>query len=81
MEHITVTFPKEIPPEMVIFLIESNMKKNSEYECKVEPDRFNIFEDDENGYTISTLGGGSAFYLIGMTASEIIAAFYKKQSK
>lgn len=68
---IQVTFPVSIKPETIKTIIEGNMKQNSQYECSVE---FGGFEDGENVFFISA-DRVEAFYLIGMTASQIIDRF------
>lgn len=72
MEQIEVTFPGSIHPEYVKKVIEGNLKLNSAYTCTVT-----LHEDSEgygeNSFLIET-DRAEAFYLIGMTASELIRA-------
>lgn len=72
MTTIEVTFPREISPATVKTILEGNMEKKSKYTCSVE---FAGYEDGEAVYNISSQDGAEAFYLIGMTASGIIASF------
>jgi len=72
METIEVTFPSSIPQQLIIQILEGNLKQNSKYSCKV---RFGGFESDEVVYFVSSEDGPEAFYLIGMTASGIIQKF------
>lgn len=66
--EITITLPVQFKPIKVKQIIEGNLWENSKYKCHVQ---LNGFEDDENVYTISS-DQVEAFYLIGMTVSELM---------
>jgi len=66
--QIEVTFPIEIKPEKVKYIMEGSLKENSDYECSVH---HTGEEDGENVFIIDA-DSPSAFYLAGITASGII---------
>ncbi|NHN26776.1 hypothetical protein FIA58_013910 [Flavobacterium jejuense] len=69
MDTIEVTFPLEIDPNQVIYILESSLSKFTKYNCKVD---FKGIEENENIFFISSKDGANAFYFIGMAASNIM---------
>lgn len=74
MESIKITMPNSMSYTWVKNCIEGNLAKNSKYTCKVS---FSGIEDKEAVYKI-TSSCAEAFYLIGMTTSEMIRKFNEK---
>lgn len=68
MHNITVTFPLSLSPGRVKSAIEGNISMNSNYVCTVT---FIGQVDGENVYRIES-DTAEAYYLIGMTAGELI---------
>lgn len=66
--RIEITMPVSLKADTVKKAIEGNIKANSNYMCKVS---FMYLEEGENVYEVEA-DTPSAFYLIGMTASELI---------
>ena len=75
MDTIRVTFPAHIPRDIIKQVLEENMHANTQYKCEV---KFEKFEDEENVFLISS-EPAEAFYLIGMTASQIIKKYRIRQ--
>ncbi len=73
MDIIETTFPKFISKDIIIHLLENNLKKNTSFTCKVE--FIKEYNDTENLFKIISSSGAEAFYLIGMIASGIIDAY------
>lgn len=71
MQSITVTFPKNIPVDKVVFIMEGNMKANSDYPCQCQ---FKEFDGEENVFLIWS-NCNEAFYFIGITAAQIITKY------
>jgi len=76
MESIIITMPKEMSVSWVKNCFEGNLKKNSKYSCHVT---YTGIETGEHTFKITT-NCAQAFYLIGMTASQMIAKFNEKIS-
>lgn len=74
---IDVTFPKDLPRQTVKELIEGNLKKNSEYTCKV----YNRGTYEGQNLFEIIVKDVKALYFIGVTAAVILQAYEREKSK